>query len=95
MNTLAQEMLINFEQLPSDMQYEVIDFIDFLKQKSQKGIHQDSKTTQIQSDREEDSDETDYVLNNLSLMRQIAASQKTFAAKTGFIPSQEQLNAFD
>jgi len=36
MNTLTQEMLAHFELLPEDMQYEAIDFIEFLIEKSKK-----------------------------------------------------------
>jgi hypothetical protein len=39
--------------------------------------------------------ETLSILQNPSLMAQIKASEKTFAAKTGFIPTEEQLNALD
>jgi|WetSurMetagenome_2_1015567.scaffolds.fasta_scaffold02938_2 hypothetical protein len=39
--------------------------------------------------------ETDYVLNNPFLMAQIAQSQKTFENETGYIATQEQLDALD
>ncbi len=39
--------------------------------------------------------ETRYVLNNPLLMAQITESQKTFENKTGYIATQEQLDALD
>jgi hypothetical protein len=39
--------------------------------------------------------ETDYVLNNPLLMAQIAQSQKTFQQGTGYIATQEQLDALN
>jgi len=35
-------------------------------------------------------DETDYILNNISLMQQIAQSQQTFQQGTGYVVTTEQ-----
>lgn len=36
--TLAQKLFIEFEKLPDDKKQEVIDFVEFLKEKSNKNI---------------------------------------------------------
>jgi hypothetical protein len=66
-------------QLPESIAHQVLDYLEFLESK----YHQ------------ENASETLYVVQNSSLMTQIKDSEKTFANKTGFIPSEEQLNALD
>jgi hypothetical protein len=67
------------KQLPESLVHQVLDYLEFLEIKYQQEIES----------------ETLYVLQNNSLMQQIKESEKTFANKTGFIPSEEQLNALD
>jgi hypothetical protein len=67
------------KQLPESVAHQVLDYLEFLESK----YHQS------------DISETLSVLQNVSLMKQIENSEKTFANKTGFIPSKEQLNALD
>jgi hypothetical protein len=67
------------KQLPESVAHQVLDYLEFLESK----YHQP------------DISETLSVLQNVSLMKQIENSEKTFANKTGFIPSEEQLNALD
>lgn len=42
---------------------------------------------------ETEEDETDYILNNKSIMQQITLSEKTHQQKTGYQPTEEELNA--
>ena len=42
---------------------------------------------------EAEEDETDYILNNKSIMQQITLSEKTHQQKTGYQPTEEELNA--
>lgn len=67
------------KHLPESVAHQVLDYLEFLESK----YHQS------------DMSETLSVLQNVSLMKQIENSEKTFANKTGFIPSEEQLNAVD
>lgn len=67
------------KKLPESVAHQVLDYLEFLENK----YHQS------------DISETLSVLQNVSLMKQIENSEKTFANKTGFIPSEEQLNALD
>ena len=67
------------KQLPEPLVHQVLDYLEFLETKY----------------RQEIESETLYVLQNDLLMQQIKESEKTFADKTGFIPSEEQLNALD
>ena len=50
----------------------------------------------VEDETEEDEteeDETDYILNNKSIMQQITLSEKTHQQKTGYQPTEEELNA--
>ncbi|MFI3218252.1 MAG: DUF2281 domain-containing protein [Methylococcales bacterium] len=67
------------KQLPESLAHQVLDYLEFLEIKYQQEIES----------------ETLYVLQNNALMQQIKESEKTFSNKTGFIPSEEQLNALD
>ena len=67
------------KRLPEPVVNELLHYLEFLESKYY----------------QEHPSETAYILNNSSLMQQIKASEKTFTDKTGFIPSEEQLNAFD
>lgn len=40
---------------------------------------------------ETEEDETDYILNNKSIMQQITLSEKTHQQKTGYQPTEEEL----
>lgn len=67
------------KQLPDPIVHELLHYLEFLESRYY----------------QQNSDETLAILQNPSLMAQIKASEKTFANKTGFIPTEEQLNALD
>lgn len=65
------------KQLPAPIVNELLHYLEFLESRYY----------------QQNPDETLAILQNSSLMAQIKASEKTFANKTGFIPTEEQLNA--
>ena len=67
------------KQLPESIAIELLHYLEFLESKYYPQNVQ----------------ETLSVLQNPALMAQIKTSEKTFVAKTGFIPTEEQLNALD
>jgi hypothetical protein len=67
------------QNLPEPIAIQLLHYLEFLESKYI------PKNTQ----------ETLAILQNPSLMTQIKASEKTFAAKTGFMPTEEQLNALN
>ena len=67
------------KQLPEPIAVELLHYLEFLENRYL-----------LQSEQE-----TLDILQNPLLMAQIRASEKTFATKTGFIPTEEQLNALD
>jgi exonuclease V gamma subunit len=67
------------QKLPEPIVIELLHYLEFLESKY---IPQNAQ-------------ETLAILQNPALMAQIKTSEKTFAAKTGFVPTEEQLNAFN
>ena len=67
------------QNLPEPIVIELLHYLEFLESKY---IPQNAQ-------------ETLAILQNPALMAQIKSSEKTFAEKTGFVPTEEQLNALN
>jgi hypothetical protein len=67
------------QNLPEPLVIELLHYLEFLESKYYPNNAQ----------------ETLAILQDPLLMAQIKTAEKTFANKTGFIPTEEQLNAFD
>lgn len=80
---IADKIYQRVKAMSSERANEVLDFVEFLESK-------DSKNASVT----ENIDETDYILNNVSLMQQIAQSQQTFQQGTGYVVTTEQLDMF-
>lgn len=76
---IADKIYQRVKAMSSERASKVLDFVEFPEFKESRNA---SLTEGI--------DETDYILNNISLMQQIAQSQQTFQQGTGYVVTTEQ-----
>ena len=91
--TIADIIYEHVKTMPVTMAREVLDFIEFLESKQTLAETEDQIT--LNRKEWESLQETLYVLQNASLMKQIAQSAETFKQGRGYIPLLEELDAID
>ncbi len=91
--TIADIIYEHVKTMPLTMAREVLDFIEFLESKPTL----EGSEEQITLNRKEweSLQETLYVLQNASLMKQITQSVETFKQGRGYISPLEKLDALD
>lgn len=91
--TIADIIYEHVKTMPAAMAHEVLDFIEFLESRPAQQESEDKITLNLKE--WESLQETLYVLQNSSLMKQIAQSTKTFKQGMGYIHSLEEFDALD
>lgn len=74
---------------------ELADFLDFLLSKQASRLKENAESITVSAKEWERLQETLYVLQNQSLMQQIADSMKTWQTGKGYTPTQEEMDALD
>lgn len=90
--TIADIIYEYVKTMPVAKAREVLNFIEFLESKPTPGEEEEITLNRKEW---ESLQETLYVLQNASLMKQIAQSMETFKQGKGYIPPLEKLDALD